>query len=1511
MPSPPKQSKSQPDDAPWPLNAKARVLSYNFNILPRGSGGYQEDRLGTFLKSVDSYDVILLQEVYATSLMPYAMQRRFCYKKELLDGLKAKGFHHYAVSRQPSYPTMLRHGIISDNGLVIASRFPIWHRGSYTFRNRDRSDAIMAKGCIFAEIEVPCADASASERVVFFNVHLRPEERAPSDSSQVQQMVHLVDSVLGLLKKDVPGFTAAIPFVIAGDFNISGIEARSRLPSKGLTDFVNEMQALGDVHDVISEKLGYNPPTRPPKLFFPTHSKLEKYYDVPQRQDYFFVNERITTDAAKLEKFVVSSRTPYTYLSDHFGVTAELSVRVMNNAAVIPSSPSRLSVPALVEEVDHEMSNPTSETHMEAVMMVLLAWFALVVSVKPVVVFALLWLIFRSPIYTYSVLLTERLSGPALVSDAVMRGEAEVSLPVTGFDPLSTMHSLSEMWDRAVTRFRSLRCVGSVGEMGQEEWLSYGAVDQRARDLGAGLLQLGLVPGDVVGVECEACRNAAILDIACALYGFATLPLAGKSTTVRHLLDQNKIRVVFAGRSSVATLLMCRSTTVETVVHFHPFADSDDQSVAKDLNITLVPCESIEHNGRLAPHLPPKKPTASTVFTYTMDNVSSTDFATLIPVTHGAMLRDMSVLLKTSVLPNFFQRDLMVWFSPFASLFNRICVLGLYVQGNAIATTESLQLQGAFATFKPTILVASPSLFSSSRLQLHRAQERYSDLYNWVFDRAYRLRSRLIHVSNRDSSFLRFLFFRAFEGQLGGNVRTIVLATAQESTAFYLLDHIAVCYAGCVREVSYFNAMGVCFVDGVPAPQLRVELKPMDDLSQSAGIGSLTLTRASGATEPHQPESLEIAARWEKNHTLTLLGSSLGILWPVEYQFAISVELERVFIGSRYINDLYVYCEPLKPVIAIVCPNRDTVEFEWRQQQQLLSPAHQQSTALEESSQSMHTQLSHSLELDLTSPSTRQMSWTELSEYATQLIIKDLAAIAKDQQLHHSQIPHLVHLHPHAFRDHSTFLTPFGKLRRCNVQKYFAPVFNRLYNSSATPPNTPTTPEFPVDPFSDHDPSLTGLAESICRRHPPKFDLQVPFTIDIGGTFAKIVYIMPPGANKLSPLSAIINEASSLSDTLGLRTFSFFNEETETEAEREATQHPRSRVGTLRFAKISSQQIPKFAEYLSQIHATSAFKPQYMAKVRATGGGAFKYAHLARSVVGVEFDVVREMDAVVQGLNLIIKLAPESIFTVDTATGAHLPHKLVSDGDTLSPFPYMLINIGSGISFIKCTDQDGTHVRVGGSPIGGATFWGLVRTMTNLTSWEEVMEIMQLDGPGDNKNVDLLVGDIYGYNAKDLPAMLSSEMVASSFGKFGTERFYDATRASPADHFADDDAGEILSPLAASPRKRFGEDRQPHAVSSIDIVRSLLFMIASNVTQLSYLHSKIHGVKNVFFAGGFVRNNPIIWSAISNTMHYWSGGEVSAHFLEHDGYLGALGCTVFDDPPLEPTPKESSDEKSE
>ncbi|GJV47757.1 zinc finger, CCHC-type containing protein [Tanacetum coccineum] len=73
-------------------------------------------------------------------------------------------------------------------------------------------------------------------------------------------------------------------------------------------------------------------------------------------------------------------------------------------------------------------------------------------------------------------------------------------------------------------------------------------------------------------------------------------------------------------------------------------------------------------------------------------------------------------------------------------------------------------------------------------------------------------------------------------------------------------------------------------------------------------------------------------------------------------------------------------------------------------------------------------------------------------------------------------------------------------------------------------------------------------------------------------------------------------------------------------------------------------------------------------------------------------------------------------------------------------FHISLVNIGSGISMIK-VDGDGKFKRVSGTSIGGGTFWGLGKLLTKCKSFDALLEMSH---EGNNKVIDMLVGDIYG-----------------------------------------------------------------------------------------------------------------------------------------------------------------------
>ncbi|CAG2057763.1 unnamed protein product, partial [Timema podura] len=216
-----------------------------------------------------------------------------------------------------------------------------------------------------------------------------------------------------------------------------------------------------------------------------------------------------------------------------------------------------------------------------------------------------------------------------------------------------------------------------------------------------------------------------------------------------------------------------------------------------------------------------------------------------------------------------------------------------------------------------------------------------------------------------------------------------------------------------------------------------------------------------------------------------------------------------------------------------------------------------------------------------------------------------------------------------------------------------------------------------------------------------------------------------------------------------------------------------------------------------------------------------------------------EMACLIKGCNFLLKNISDEAFVFQRHGNPEYKFQ------TADPniFPYLLVNIGSGVSIMKVESED-AYERIGGTATGGGTFWGLGSLLTKAKGFDELLALAE---KGDHRHIDMLVKDIYGGDYKTLG--LPGHVIASSFGG------------------------------------RFSE---------ADIARSLLFTISNDIGQIACLYAMMHKLNKVYFGGYFLRNHPLSMHTISFSINYWSRGQVQALFLRHEGYLGAIGAFLKD-----------------
>ena len=283
--------------------------------------------------------------------------------------------------------------------------------------------------------------------------------------------------------------------------------------------------------------------------------------------------------------------------------------------------------------------------------------------------------------------------------------------------------------------------------------------------------------------------------------------------------------------------------------------------------------------------------------------------------------------------------------------------------------------------------------------------------------------------------------------------------------------------------------------------------------------------------------------------------------------------------------------------------------------------------------------------------------------------------------------------------------------------------------------------------------------------------------------------------------------------------------------------------GKLRFEKFETTRIEECMEFIERKRLHRHNNSSEPIRVKATGGGAFKYADLFMKRLGIILEREDEMACMVAGCNFLLQAVRNEAFEYGDG---ELTFKEI---EPATMYPYLLVNIGSGVSMVR-VDNENSFNRVSGTNIGGGTFWGLARLLTGCSTFDE---ILQLSSHGDNSKVDMLVGDIYG--GRDYTSIgLAADTIASSFGK------------------------------VLHSEKRLGD------YNKADIAMSLCRMISYNIGQLAYLNAKRYGLSRIFFGGFFIRGHPYTMEIISYAIKFWSQGEMGAMFLRHEGFLGAMGA---------------------
>jgi len=349
------------------------------------------------------------------------------------------------------------------------------------------------------------------------------------------------------------------------------------------------------------------------------------------------------------------------------------------------------------------------------------------------------------------------------------------------------------------------------------------------------------------------------------------------------------------------------------------------------------------------------------------------------------------------------------------------------------------------------------------------------------------------------------------------------------------------------------------------------------------------------------------------------------------------------------------------------------------------------------------------------------------------------------------------------------------------------------------------------------------------------------FGMDIGGTLTKLIYFEPKD---------ITDEEKQLEVETHTVIRKYLTSNTAYGKTGVRDQHLEmcnqrlgGRTGTLHFIRFPTSEMKAFIDL-----AKSKNFQSIATSVCATGGGAYKFEDQFLQEVQLQLHKFDELDCLIQGIHYIDRhnLNNECYYWEKPVEAEHCEKRPF---DFRNPYPYLAVNIGSGVS-ILAVNSPTDYRRVSGTSVGGGTFLGLCCLLTGCDTFEEAIE---LASSGDSTGVDKLVRDIYGGDYERFH--LSGNIVASSFG-------------------------QMMS------RERRNSVRRE------DLARATLVTITNNIGSIARMCAVNEGLQRVVFVGNFLRVNTISMKLLAYAMDYWSKGTMKALFLEHEGYFGAMGCLL-------------------
>ncbi|MEM7182784.1 MAG: long-chain fatty acid--CoA ligase [Spirochaetota bacterium] len=261
---------------------------------------------------------------------------------------------------------------------------------------------------------------------------------------------------------------------------------------------------------------------------------------------------------------------------------------------------------------------------------------------------------------------------------------------------------------------------------------------QQAENAGIALLEMGLQPGEKVGLMSDNCYEWAIADLSVLLNGAVNVPRGSDSTPqeIQYILEHSGSKFCFIehGKLLEKVLPIIEKTSVEKLIVLEAGYKSDNEKVVslKDL---LKTGKELREKHIAALHARRDEVTEEDTFT-----IIYTSGTTGMP--KGVMLSHKNIVYNVTAVPpmiGIISDDRSLSILPIWHIFERAMYYSIISMGISYAFTNIRDLRDDFGRVKPTFMASAPRLWENIYMGIKGKVDKASPIQKMLFDSAYEI----------------------------------------------------------------------------------------------------------------------------------------------------------------------------------------------------------------------------------------------------------------------------------------------------------------------------------------------------------------------------------------------------------------------------------------------------------------------------------------------------------------------------------------------------------------------------------------------------------------------------------------------------------------------------------------------------------------------------------------------------------------------------------------------------